>query len=110
MPQRISKKEFILWAIENLRPPDTPKDPKRDVQGTRHYGLNTKWSGFEQAFELLFGEPSCETLKALAREGIILIKDNRARRGGVVIYNAKYLPRGMKKDSHVFEIVDKFSS
>ena len=82
MAIRISKKEkdYILNSIPLLRPP-------------KKYGVNVIWSGLKESFEFDFEKPFDPVIEELARRKIILTHDNKARKGGIVIYNPDDLPK-----------------
>ena len=88
---------FILTAITALKPPDTEGDPRKNIRPSKHYGINSKWSGLEEAFGLEFNKQLEPALLALERLGKIEAEESTARRGGYRIYLPTYLPPRFKR-------------
>ena len=88
---------FILAAITALKPPDTEGCPSQNIRSTKHYGINSRWSGLEEAFELEFDKTLEPSLLALKRLGKIEAEKSNARKGGYKIYLPANLPPGFKQ-------------
>jgi len=67
----ITKEEFVLQAIKKLR----------DL--ARSKGIHTRFSGFNEAFKLQFGEESRATTEKMVTEGKLVIVPAK---GGVRLY------------------------
>lgn len=71
MATKLTKEEFVIKAIRDLR------DPNRSA------GIHSVYSGFNAAFKAYFGEEARPTTDRMAAEGKIVIQP---RKGGVMIY------------------------
>ena len=78
MSEKLSKEDFVLQAIKNLRKP-----PK-------YMGIHVRYSGFNQAFKEYFGEEARATVDAMAAESRI---QKRFAKGGVMIYLPGDIPK-----------------
>lgn len=67
----LTKEEFVVQAIKKLR----------DLSKSK--GLHTRFSGFNEAFKLQFGEESRATTEKMATEGTVVIVPAK---GGVRLY------------------------
>lgn len=70
MSEKLSKEDFVLQAIKNLR---TEKSK----------GIHVKYSGFNSAFKEYFEEEARPTVDKMVAEGKL---HKRFRKGGVMIY------------------------
>ena len=87
MSENISKDDFVIRAIKNLR-----KEPYR--------GIHSVYSGFNQAFRQEFGEEPIPTTTRMEKEGKITI---RPVRGGVMLY----LPGEAPESINVKKVLEK---
>jgi len=67
---KLTKEEFVLQAIKNLRKPP-------------YKGIHTVYSGFNNAFHDYFNEDARVTVDKMTEEGKL---EKRFVRGGVMIY------------------------
>lgn len=68
--KRLSKEDFVLQAIQNLRKPP-------------YKGIHAVFSSFNSAFKEYFGEDARATVDKMAAEGKI---ETRLVRGGPMLY------------------------
>lgn len=80
---KMSKEEFVLAAIHNLR---TDKGK----------GIHVRFSGFNAAFEAEYGEASRATTDRMAEEGKITV---RPAKGGAILYLPADVPIQLNVDS-----------
>jgi len=78
MDTKLSKEEFVLQAIRNLRKPP-------------YKGIHTVFSGFNTSFRKYFGVDSRETVDKMVEEGQV---ETRLVRGGPMLYLAGEKPKG----------------
>lgn len=74
--RKLSKEDFVLQAIKNLRKPP-------------YKGIHVKFSSFNSAFQIYFGEESRDTVDQMAKEGKI---ETRMVRGGPMLYLPGEMP------------------
>lgn len=74
--EKLSKEEFVLQAIRNLRKPP-------------YKGIHVKFSGFNSAFKEYFGEDARATVDKMVAEGKVVTK---LRRGGPMLYLPDEVP------------------
>lgn len=75
----ITKEEFVVQAIKRLRDESKSK------------GIHSRFSGFNEAFKLQFGEESRPTTDRMAAEGKLAIIPSK---GGVRLYLPEEAPVG----------------
>ncbi len=80
MADRITKEEFIVQAIRKLR----------DLSKSK--GIHSRFSGFNEAFKLQFGQESRATTDKMVAEGKLAIIPAK---GGVRLYLPEDAPAGM---------------
>jgi hypothetical protein len=88
----LSEDEFIIAGIKKLR-----KDPYR--------GINSVFSGFNEAFRKRFNKDPIEFTSKLASEGKIEVLPMRGGKG-VMLYPAGEGPRGRKTDETLKKILE----
>jgi len=71
MSEKLTKEEFVLQAINNLR--NLPK----------YKGIHVRYSGFNQAFKEYFGGEARVTVDAMIASGAI---QSRMVKGGPMLY------------------------
>jgi hypothetical protein len=76
--RKLSKEDFVLQAIRNLRKPP-------------YKGIHAVFSSFNSAFKEYFGEEARETVDRMAKEGKI---GRRMVRGGPMLYLPGEIPEG----------------
>ncbi len=76
----LTKEEFIIQAIKNLR----------DLSKSK--GIHSRFSGFNAAFKLQFGQESRATTDKMVTEGTLAIIPAK---GGVRLYLPEDAPAGM---------------
>lgn len=86
---KISKKDFVLKAIEKLRT-------------ERSTGIHVVYSGFNQAFEAYYGEPSRTTTDQLIAEGVI---ESIPAKGGPMIYKKGEAPTSEKRTQKLVDTI-----
>ncbi len=90
MAENISKEEFVIRAIKNLRRPP-------------YKGIHSVYSGFNEAFLKEFQEKSIATTNQMAKDGKLCL---RPVRGGVMLY----LPEDAPPSLNVQAVLDKIKS
>lgn len=78
MVTKLTKEEFVLQAIKNLRKPP-------------YKGIHAVFSGFNSAFRDYFGEEARETVDKMIAGGQI---ESRMVRGGPMLYPPGEKPEG----------------
>jgi len=76
MSEKLTKREFVLQAIKNLRKPP-------------YKGIHVRYSGFNQAFKEYFEVEARNTVDALIADGTI---QSRMVKGGPMLYLPGEMP------------------
>ena len=90
--QSLTEEEFVIGGIKKLR-----KDPYR--------GINSVFSGFNEAFRRRFNKDPVEFTSKIAKEGKIEVLPIRGGKG-VMLYLPGESPRGRKTDEALKKILE----